>query len=114
VDKVKKTAVTIGRAVKIPALAFILALIAGGIMIAISGYNPFWVYYQVFALAFSSAKNIASVFAQATPLMFTGVAYAVAAKCGLVNLGLEGQMLRILGIGFERCVHPRGKDVFCW
>ena len=25
--------------------------------------------------------------------MFTGVAYAIAAKCGLVNLGLEGQML---------------------
>lgn len=81
------------KAVKNPLLAFVLALIAGGILIAISGYNPFWVYYQVFALAFSSAKNIASVFAQATPLMFTGVAYAIAAKCGLVNLGLEGQML---------------------
>jgi len=80
-------------AAKRPVLAFLLALIVGGIMIAISGYNPFWVYYQVFALAFSSAKNIASVFAQATPLMFTGVAYAIAAKCGLVNLGLEGQML---------------------
>ena len=80
-------------AAKRPALAFLLALIVGGIMIAVSGYNPFWVYYQVFALAFSSAKNIASVFAQATPLMFTGIAYAIAAKCGLVNLGLEGQML---------------------
>lgn len=80
-------------AAKRPILAFLLALIVGGIMIAISGYNPFWVYYQVFALAFSSTKNIASVFAQATPLMFTGVAYAIAAKCGLVNLGLEGQML---------------------
>ncbi len=81
------------KAAKKPALAFLLALIAGGIMIAISGYDPFWVYYQVFALAFSSAKNIASVFAQATPLMFTGIGYAIAAKCGLVNLGLEGQML---------------------
>ena len=78
------------KAVKNPLLAFVLALIAGGILIAISGYNPFWVYYQVFALAFSSAKNIASVFAQATPLMFTGVAYAIAAKCGLVKLGPGG------------------------
>ena len=78
---------------KRPILAFLLALAVGGIMIAISGYNPFWVYYQVFALAFSSTKNIASVFAQATPLMFSGIAYAIAAKCGLVNLGLEGQML---------------------
>ena len=52
---------------KRPVLAFLLALVVGGIMIAISGYNPFWVYYQVFALAFSSTKNIASVFAQATP-----------------------------------------------
>lgn len=79
--------------VKKPVLAFILALTAGGLMIAVSGYNPFWVYYQVFALAFSSPKNIASVFAQATPLMFSGIGYAIAAKCGLVNLGLEGQML---------------------
>ena len=78
---------------KRPILAFLLALAVGAIMIAISGYNPFWVYYQVFALAFSSTKNIASVFAQATPLMFSGIAYAIAAKCGLVNLGLEGQML---------------------
>lgn len=81
------------QAVKRPLLALLLALIAGGIMIAVSGYNPFWVYYRVFALAFSSAKNIASVFAQATPLMFSGIGYAIAAKCGLVNLGLEGQML---------------------
>lgn len=78
---------------KKPILAFALALVVGGVLIAISGYNPLWVYYQVFALAFSTPKNIASVFAQATPLMFTGVAYAIAAKCGLVNLGLEGQML---------------------
>lgn len=79
--------------IKKPLLAFVLALTVGGLMIAVSGYNPFWVYYQVFALAFSSPKNIASVFAQATPLMFSGIAYAIAAKCGLVNLGLEGQML---------------------
>lgn len=79
--------------VKKPVLAFVLALTVGGIMIAVSGYNPFWVYYQVFALAFSSPKNVASVLAQATPLMFSGIGYAIAAKCGLVNLGLEGQML---------------------
>lgn len=90
---IRKTASSIWTSVKIPILAFLLALVAGGILIAISGYNPIWVYYQVFALAFRTPKNIASVFAQATPLMFTGVGYAIAAKCGLVNLGLEGQML---------------------
>ena len=89
----KKACRSTWNGVKKPILAFILALVVGGIMIAISGYNPFWVYYQVFALAFSTPKNIASVFAQATPLMFSGIGYAIAAKCGLVNLGLEGQML---------------------
>ena len=91
--KWKQTCKAALSAAKRPVLAFLLALITGGIMIAISGYNPFWVYYRVFALAFSSPKNIASVFAQATPLMFSGIGYAIAAKCGLVNLGLEGQML---------------------
>ena len=100
------------QAVKKPLLALLLALIAGGIMIAVSGYNPFWVYYQVFALAFSSAKNIASVFAQATPLMFSGIGYAIAAKCGLVNLGLEGQMLSGAMTSALLGVYLRGLPMF--
>lgn len=79
--------------ISIPIGAFVLSLFVCSIFIALSGFNPLQIYYQVFASVFRTPKNIASALAQATPLMFSGMAYAIASKIGLINLGLEGQML---------------------
>lgn len=78
---------------RISVLALFFALIASGILILISGYNPLDIYTRIFTLTFSSTRNVSSAFAQAIPLMFSGLGFAIAMKANVINLGLEGQML---------------------
>jgi ABC-type uncharacterized transport system permease subunit len=43
--------------------------------------------------AFGSLDGIGYTLFYATPLIFTGLAVAVAFKCGLLNIGAEGQLI---------------------
>ena len=42
--------------------------------------------------SFGSLKDIGWTLHLATPLIFTGLAVAVAFRCGLLNIGAEGQL----------------------
>ena len=75
-----------------PLIAVIAAFIVGAIIIALVGDNPFEVYRILFGSAFSYPEGIGYTLAQATPLIFTGLAVAVAFRCGLFNIGAEGQL----------------------
>ena len=75
-----------------PLIAVFAAFIVGGIIIALVGDNPFEVYAILFGSAFSYPEGIGYTLAQATPLIFTGLAVAVAFRCGLFNIGAEGQL----------------------
>jgi ABC-type uncharacterized transport system permease subunit len=74
-------------------LAVAIALAAGGVVIALSGDNPFPAYQALFEGAFGGQRAIAETLVMATPLILGGLAFAVAAKAGLFNIGLEGQMV---------------------
>lgn len=77
---------------KISSISLILALICGGVVIIFSGYSPFSIYKAVFFETLSTPKGIALALSQATPLMLSGLAFAIAFKVNLLNLGLEGQL----------------------
>jgi simple sugar transport system permease protein len=68
----------------------LLALILGAIVLAIAGHNPLDVYHLLFTESFGSTKRIASTLAAATPLIFTGLATAIAFRTGAFNVGVEG------------------------
>lgn len=68
----------------------LIALAVGAIVLAIAGHNPLDVYRLLFIESFGSAKRIASTFAAATPLIFTGLATAIAFRTGAFNVGVEG------------------------
>jgi ABC-type uncharacterized transport system permease subunit len=74
-------------------LAVVAALVAGGIVIAISGENPIPAMEALFAGAFGGQRAIAETLVLATPLILGGLAFAVAARAGLFNIGIEGQMV---------------------
>lgn len=80
------------KSLKIPTISFTLAIIVSGIIILVWGYNPFEVFGAMFKGAFSNKSSIARTLAQATPLILTGLAFTVAKKASLVNLGVEGQL----------------------
>ena len=58
----------------------------------IRGQNPFEFYTIIFISAFSSLDDFGYVLFNATPLIFTGLAVAIAYKSGLFNIGCEGQL----------------------
>lgn len=74
-------------------LAVAIALAAGGVVIALSGDNPIPAYQALFEGAFGGERAIAETLVMATPLILGGLAFAVAARAGLFNIGIEGQMV---------------------
>jgi simple sugar transport system permease protein len=80
------------REVLSPLIAVLAAFVVGGIIILLIGDNPFEAYGLLLANSFGSAKDVGYTLFYATPLIFTGLAVAVAFRCGLLNIGAEGQL----------------------
>jgi ABC-type uncharacterized transport system permease subunit len=75
-----------------PLIAVVAAFIVGGILILIIGDNPIETYRLLFGSALSWPVGIGYTLFYATPLIFTGLAVMVAFRCGLLNIGAEGQL----------------------
>lgn len=77
----------------VPIIAVLAAFLVGAVIIAAVGGNPILSYSYLFHGAFGSASNVGTTFVKATPLIFTGLAATFAYKCGVFNLGAEGQFV---------------------
>lgn len=71
---------------------FVVAIIIGAVVIALSGRSPLDAYVTLFSGAFGSINSIADTLLAATPLIFTGLATGVAFKAGVFNVGVEGSL----------------------
>src|SRR5438045_9728729 len=80
------------REILVALIAVIAAFIVGGIVVWIIGDSPFQTYKLLIGSAFSWPDGIGYTLFNATPLIFTGLAVAVAFRCGLLNIGAEGQL----------------------
>jgi len=83
---------TLRRELYATALALLVALAAGSVLILTWGESPARVYGTLLAETWGSAYGIGQVLFKATPLIFTGLAVALAYRAGLLNVGAEGQM----------------------
>lgn len=68
------------------------AFVVTGVIVWIIGENPFHVYNILFSSAFGSSSAVGYTIFYATPLIFTGLAVAIALHAGLFNIGAEGQL----------------------
>src|SRR5258705_10046400 len=75
-----------------PLIAVIAAFIVGGILILLVGDSPVETYRLLLGSALSWPDGIGYTLFFATPLIFTGLAVAVALRGGLLNIGAEGQL----------------------
>ncbi len=76
-----------------PLAAVVLALLVGGLFIAIVGKDPFDVYGRMVIGVFGNAYGWGQVLFRATPLVFVGLAVALGFQAGLFNIGAEGQLV---------------------
>ena len=75
-----------------PLVAVVAAFVVGGVIVWLVGDDPFQVYGLLLGSALTWPDGIGYTLFNATPLIFTGLAVAVAFRCGLFNIGAEGQL----------------------
>ena len=80
------------REILFPLIAVLAAFIIGGIFVLAIGDSPVETYRLLIGSALSWPDGIGYTLFYATPLIFTGLAVAVALRCGLLNIGAEGQL----------------------
>jgi simple sugar transport system permease protein len=80
------------RELAFPLVAVAAAFVIGGIFVLAIGDNPIETYRLLIGSALSWPDGIGYTVFYATPLIFTGLAVAVAFRCGLLNIGAEGQL----------------------
>lgn len=77
----------------VPILSIVCSFLVGAILIACIGGNPIEAYFYLFKGAFGTSANIGETVIKAVPLIFTGLAATFAYRCGVFNLGIEGQFV---------------------
>lgn len=83
----------VGQQVLLPLLAIIVALMIGAVFMWFVGKNPLVAYGTMFYGAFGSWINFGETLVYITPLIFAGLAVALAFRGGLFNIGVEGQII---------------------
>ncbi|PEJ60191.1 MULTISPECIES: ABC transporter permease [unclassified Bacillus (in: firmicutes)] len=74
-------------------IAILLGLIAGAILIFVTGSDPVEGFTYLFQGGLKDPERIGNTLATATPLILTGLSVAFAFRTGLFNIGAAGQML---------------------
>ena len=77
---------------KMSVFALIFALLVGAVIIRFIGFSPLEIYKAIFVGSFGTQKGLVLALSQATPLIFSGLAFAIAFKVRMINTGAEGQL----------------------
>ena len=78
--------------VAVPVVAVLCAALIAAGFLALGGYDPIDVYRTMLDTAFGSRFAITETLVQATPLILTGLAAALAFRLQIWNIGGEGQL----------------------
>jgi len=73
--------------------AVAVALILGGIVIAVVGGNPFLSYAHIARASFGDVGVLSDTIVKATPIILTALACSIAFRMKLWNIGAEGQFI---------------------
>ena len=90
--------------VAVPVLTALVAFLLGGVIVLATGHNPLlayrdifngaglnWIFHPTTDVANTAAYNLSQTLLQTTTLILTGLAVAFAFRCGMFNIGGQGQ-----------------------
>ncbi len=80
------------KAIRKVLLTVVLALVIGALFILLISENPIDAYVALFQGAFDGKLSFGTTLASFTPLLLTSTAFAIAAKAGAFNVGVEGEV----------------------
>lgn len=87
-----KPAPSLGVLVLYPLAAIVVTILIASLLVLAAGASPFNVFYLVARGAAGSQFALVETLTRATPLIFTGLAVAVAFRAKLWNIGAEAQL----------------------
>jgi ABC-type uncharacterized transport system permease subunit len=76
----------------VPVASVLTALVVGAVIITMLDLDPVKAYSCLWQGSFGSLNSIGETVVGMTPLVFTGLSFALGRRCGLTNLGAEGQL----------------------
>jgi simple sugar transport system permease protein len=76
-----------------PFIAFVLTMIAGGVMFALLGINPFTAFNTYFISPISEMWQLHELTIKAAPLILIAVGLSVCYRANIWNIGAEGQFI---------------------
>jgi len=76
-----------------PLVAIFISFIAGGILVYSFGKNPVVAYTALIKGSMGDWNKIGETLVTVTPLILTGLSIAFGFRCGLFNIGVEGQFI---------------------
>lgn len=76
----------------VPLASVVVAAIVAGVVLAATGHNPLTTYQHIVQASITQPGAFSQTLVSMTPLLFTGLAAAVAFRMRLWNIGGEGQL----------------------
>ena len=80
------------REMGITLLSIVLAFAVGTLIIWAAGFSVSAVFINLWKGAFGGKLAIGQTLTKATPIILTSLSFLIAFRCGLFNIGAEGQM----------------------
>ena len=76
-----------------PVIILASAFITNAVIMLLCNYNPLEAYQAAINGAFGNGRKLGETFVKSTPFLMTGLSVAMAFRCGIWNIGAEGQFL---------------------
>ena len=92
-DEIKSTLMNTLREILYPLVAIIVSFVAGAILVYAFGNSPVVAYKALIIGALGDLSKLGETLVTTTTLILTGLSVAFAYKCGLFNIGAEGQYI---------------------
>ena len=94
----------------VPAITVVIAFLMSGLVVLATGDNPLiayrdifngaglnWIFHPTTNLTSTAAYNLTQTLLQTGSLVLAGLAVAFAFRCGLFNIGAQGQYMMEIG-----------------
>lgn len=74
-------------------LSVALGLLIGALFLLLSGRDPIAAYTSLLEGAFGSPARLAETFVKMTPFLILAISVSISFRCGVWNIGAEGQLI---------------------
>ena len=78
--------------ISVVVIAVLAALLVGAIIIIAVGGDVFNTYWIIISMPFKNLRSFSEVLIRMIPLLIVALGISVSSRCGIINIGAEGQM----------------------